>query len=206
MPRDYYVNAARRERTIEVLHRFERGLLAYDRSSKSELRVFVRNRGLQDTIPATTLKPKMLALLEAADNAATFDRFLELPPELRLRVYELHFDSFGLVDIAEQPPIAMVSRIIRREALPLFYHISCFTFTILSGAYSPSGPMLDSLSRSMVNRLTDWQLERIEHLHVNFFGPRVRSVQFKRADCATNTYFQKIAEDIFGRKVAQART
>lgn len=214
MPRHYYVKATRKERTIETLHRFERGLLAYDLSSKSELQIFVRDRGLQDTIPATALKHKIIKRLEAADDTATFDRFLDLPPELPVMVYEFHFESFGPIDIAEQPPITMVSKDIRRESLPLFYQVSCFTFTITPGNDSSSGPILDNGSRLILNRLTDNQLARIENLHlrikydrnfyvewhVNLFNPDgVCRTRFKGVGFKVSTYFQKMAEDIVDR-------
>jgi hypothetical protein len=60
--------------------------------------------------------------LEADDERATFTKFLGLPPELRNRIYTVHFESFPNLDLPTTPPITQVSRQLRQETLTLFYH------------------------------------------------------------------------------------
>ena len=73
--------------------------------------------------------------MEQADNDATFDRFPDLPSELRQQIFKHYFDSFDHSQILEaggQPPITLASRHTRLEALPLYYSQYCFT---LDAAY-----------------------------------------------------------------------
>jgi hypothetical protein len=74
----------------------------------------------------TTLK----AQLEQADDDATFERLSDLPPELRATIYKHYFqsldDSLARRGYKYQPPITLVSRQVRQEALPLFYEHSTF--------------------------------------------------------------------------------
>lgn len=55
-------------------------------------------------------------------HARTFTKFLELPTELRVHIYLLHFADLPRVSIsAKSPPITQVSSLLRKEALPLWY-------------------------------------------------------------------------------------
>jgi hypothetical protein len=68
--------------------------------------------------------PSLVRMLEKADNPdkeATFPQFMDLPPELRNRIYELHFRDYDEITTQHhQPPLTEVP-LIRAEALPLFY-------------------------------------------------------------------------------------
>ena len=57
---------------------------------------------------------------------------MELPAELRNRIYALHLETLDLPPLAHQPPICLVSRQIRNESIPLFYSTSAFDLSIRS--------------------------------------------------------------------------
>jgi hypothetical protein len=65
-------------------------------------------------------------MLSVADAHETFEKLLELPRELRCRIYELYFRSFDVLDQPVQPPISQVSRLLRTETLPVFYEVCHF--------------------------------------------------------------------------------
>lgn len=125
--RDYqYALSASKTELVKAVGRCQRGLLSYRKCSTDELRAFCHVRAL--SIPARSTKvARLSSVLEAADEEATFTRFLDLPVELRVKVYELHFRDFDRITRRHrQPPITLVPQI-RTEALPLFY--GCVTFS-----------------------------------------------------------------------------
>ncbi|KAK5740557.1 hypothetical protein LTR17_004594 [Elasticomyces elasticus] len=95
--------------------------LCYHNCSGSELRKFVRDRGVK--VPDEQFRRKTLIdALEKADSAQTFARFTDLPPELRVIVYELYTAEFPeQLHCPAQPPLTRVCRLLRSETLPLFY-------------------------------------------------------------------------------------
>lgn len=65
--------------------------------------------------------------LERADEDATF-RFLDLPAELRVHIYEDHLRSLD-TDVARfiaPLPLTQVSNLVRQEVIPLFYQFCTF--------------------------------------------------------------------------------
>lgn len=170
MPPLYCPRDAKRDRVMNLLYRAERGLLSYGYYTKANLQVFVEDRRLQDTIPATATKSEMIAGLEKADDDATFSRFVELPPELRVRIYEYHFHTFGSVDTPAQPPVTLVSRLLREEALPLFYEIGRFKFTAFPryGGVGQRTTVLNDNGRQLLKVLSGDGLSRIRKLELSF--------------------------------------
>jgi hypothetical protein len=73
----------------------------------------------------------MIQHLEQADETAAFDRFLDLPPELRNRIYSYHLESSGRTTRLHPPPITMVFRQLHQETVLLYYHTCtvCITFS-----------------------------------------------------------------------------
>lgn len=71
------------DRIMTLFRRIDRGLMLYERCSLPELQRFIRDRNI--TIPVCDLKSKkvMIIALEKADDNRTFDKFMDLPPELR---------------------------------------------------------------------------------------------------------------------------
>jgi hypothetical protein len=87
------------------------------------------------TVEAMLLRGKKashIAVLQAADDAFVFDKFFDLPPELRSTVYQKYCEDFPPLALPHQPPLTLASRLLRREALPVFYEQStfCLTFTV----------------------------------------------------------------------------
>lgn len=134
----YFRTRARKFELVKLYDRGVRGLPTYHRYGKGQLVAFCRQRSIQ--VPA--LDPQIedfVAALEAADEKRTFHRFTDLPPELRTHILELHFHTFGALSCPAQPPITRVSRLIREEALPLFYKTCTFALDIdASGARGPN--------------------------------------------------------------------
>ena len=111
----------RNKGAVDDQHRRERGLLDYRQSDVSELRNFVEARGLAKMPKRTTSKKRLIQTLEDADDQMSFGHFMDLPPELRVSIYNLHLQSLKKPNFAAQPPITKVSKTIRQETLPLFY-------------------------------------------------------------------------------------
>lgn len=124
----------------------QRGLLSYDGVSFRELKLFAKQRALPLAVSSisSTLTPTILkAQLEKADEDATFDRFSELPPELREMIFVHFFGSLDSLDSSSawtspksQPPITRVSREIRKESLLLFYEHCKFMLCVINVAVS----------------------------------------------------------------------
>lgn len=108
----------------------------------------------------------IVRILEAADEAATFPRFFDLPPELRNRIYSMHFDSFPVLSRPTTPPIARASRQLRQETTLLFYQ-SCNIYLSIGRAtpnYKPKPPRT-------LTHLSEEYLGYIRHIEVS--GPIV---------------------------------
>jgi hypothetical protein len=163
-----HVYSAKRQRLVDLSNRFDRGLLSYERYHQKTLAIFCLNRSV-DTAPILgpwkhhnepeviqilemqkRCRKDIIKALETADDNFRF-RFLDLPAELRVEIYRLHFDilfeaaeqglfpaqrgpqSFPPVAIA--PPICVVSRLLRQEALYEFRkkYRACKARQILAG-------------------------------------------------------------------------
>ncbi|PIA90968.1 hypothetical protein CB0940_11094 [Cercospora beticola] len=106
------------DRHSAIESRRQRGLLIYGDCSQEELRQFCGERGIR-LLRSSNNRAGMIASLELADDkGTTFDRFLDLPAELRLRIYQSYKASlgskFGPFSVA--PPITSVSKMTRQEA------------------------------------------------------------------------------------------
>lgn len=108
--------------------RCQRGLMTYEGQPIRELKLYLTQRGFPvvDQGSKAILKEQ----LEQADEDVTF-RLCDLPPELRSIIFSYYFDSvveFNNARLKHQPPISCVSRMLRRETLPLFFERFAFTF------------------------------------------------------------------------------
>ncbi|KAF7186785.1 hypothetical protein HII31_11882 [Pseudocercospora fuligena] len=111
-----------RHALIGIKQRLDRAMLYYgdQRISMDELRKFVRDRGLALPTPAT--RKAIVNVLLHADETSTFDRIQDLPPELREKIYEFYIDAFPeKLTCPTQPPLTRINRLVRKEALPIFY-------------------------------------------------------------------------------------
>ena len=137
-----FPTSASRKRLIKLLTRCERGLLSYDGCSTKELKRFCERRRL--TLGKKTTRKEIIHLLELKDDCATFDRFVDLPAELRNMVYTKHYGSFKPLRYPIPPPVTAVSQQIRKATRLLFYR-SCTIKVQLS--------VKNALSRSWGQRL-----------------------------------------------------
>ena len=118
-------------RVIELINRMQRGLMSYDACTTSELQMFIRDRGLsQPSAMMPRSKAKLMDILEKEDESPTFTRLMDLPAELRVRIYSLYYKGFSRAITPREPPLAQVSRQVRTEALPLFYSTCIFKLLI----------------------------------------------------------------------------
>jgi hypothetical protein len=118
----YFTNKATKARLLHLLSRGERGLFIYEKYAVAELKRFCANRQIR--LPEVERKANLIGHLEREDENGTFTRLLDLPPELRNRIYTLHFEGFEPMLRPIPPPIACVSRQMRQETLLLFYQTS----------------------------------------------------------------------------------
>lgn len=123
MPNSRYCTVgSSKERVIHLLHRAEQGLPSYDRLSQEQLRTIADRRCPNRPGPRRNGRRELIASLEKADlDGQKFRRFMDLPPELRVRIYEFHFESFDALYGPADPPITKVSTTVRQESLALFY-------------------------------------------------------------------------------------
>lgn len=111
------------------LQRSDQGLLSYLGRPNSELRALIRARDLETDFGPGNIGQRfeLLEVLEEADQNPEFERFMDLPPELRARIYEYYFLSLKEPLLAPtQPPLTLTNRMIRQESLPLFYATCSF--------------------------------------------------------------------------------
>jgi hypothetical protein len=116
---------ANKDKLMKAVGRCQRGLLSYEKYSADELRGFCLARKISLSSKRMTV-PRLALMLEDADDdiEGAFPRFMELPAELRNRVYELHFSDYDEISTEHhRPPITEVCA----ESLPVFYN--CVTFT-----------------------------------------------------------------------------
>ena len=121
-----------KERLSKIVQRRARGLLCYDRCTHDELKTFIAARNIQ--LPKSRARAamdpsslvtaecvRMIKKLEAEDEKLEFNKFLDLPPELRSRIYELYDAEFALrLKLPTTPPLGRTCRLVREELLPLF--------------------------------------------------------------------------------------
>ena len=118
-----------KSRLMVLFVRCQRGLPSYEGTPLRDLKRYAVQRALPPPAKRETTLGAAKARLEQADDEATFDRFSDLPPELRQMIYAFYFKSFhrfGLSIHKNQPPITRASRETRRESLPLFYEYCDF--------------------------------------------------------------------------------
>ncbi|KAK5715717.1 hypothetical protein LTR17_016705 [Elasticomyces elasticus] len=117
----YYRKSASRQQLIACVLRSDRRLPSYERLSNWELHKLCQDRGRKWVGKHQTNNAVYIAELDKLAEANVFTRLMDLPPELRLQVYEHHFGSFEEVGMFTEPPITAVSHGLREEARPLFY-------------------------------------------------------------------------------------
>lgn len=103
--------------------------LVYETNSDAELQGFARERRIE--VIQGMGRAELIRLLQ---NAETFPRFLDLPPEMRNEIYQHYFDfnPHCYDGFRVPPPVTQASRQLRKESLPEFWTKQRFRFTILT--------------------------------------------------------------------------
>ena len=130
--------------------------------------------------PWATLDDFKAQLEQADDEHNAFHRFLDLPPELRERVYTQFFNSYIDDDNPKcQPPISYASRTVRQEALPVFYGCCWFSIRASCGISRELKPITDGQriadvlspnSAAFMKSISALELGRIRSLRLNVLG------------------------------------
>jgi hypothetical protein len=119
-------------KTLLELHRMRKvGHIEYNLWSRRELVWSVRNRHLLpgiDTVATSTLV--LAKALISADESATFP-FFDLPPELRVLVYE-HILSIPTISYKCHPQILRASKKVHSEASDTIYAVNTLKVNIYS--------------------------------------------------------------------------
>ena len=131
----------------ESLLRAQLGQTSYVECSNAELRAFIAARKIEIEAfitPGTLgLRSQLIKRLDYADQNPTFPKFMSLPPELRNRIYEMHFASFEhRIPAPVQPPLTLVSSQVRQETVQMFYRICSFSLIFYNT--SPNMPPLSA--------------------------------------------------------------
>nr|OQO23174.1 hypothetical protein B0A51_07330 [Rachicladosporium sp. CCFEE 5018]OQO30992.1 hypothetical protein B0A51_01231 [Rachicladosporium sp. CCFEE 5018] len=104
--------------------RYDRGLLTYENCSTPELSNFaVQRNTVTPGSNSKDAKRNLIQALHQADDNQTFSHLLDLPPEVRVFIYEFHFANFFAehIHMPTNPPLADVSQLLRKEVSPIFY-------------------------------------------------------------------------------------
>ncbi|KAK5701614.1 hypothetical protein LTR97_004430 [Elasticomyces elasticus] len=73
---------------------------------------------------------RLITMLDEKTPEYSFERFLDLPPELREKVYGYAFRYSDNAYHLQQPAVSRVCHILRTESLPIFYKMNRFGITI----------------------------------------------------------------------------
>ncbi|KAK5114060.1 hypothetical protein LTR85_010366 [Meristemomyces frigidus] len=120
---------------IVRLEKHETQPRVYDGMSLSSLLKEAKSRRLN--CAAANSSVDLIAMLEAADRALTFGRFLDLPAELRNRIYRYATVSEPSVALVRPyvPAICQASSQLRSESLPIYYGVNSFAMQLRAAVY-----------------------------------------------------------------------
>lgn len=185
----YAPDQATLQRLMYLVRRLDRDFLSYGNCSGPELKVFADARGIEYPQDRKRMKKEMVRALERADDDARFIRIMDLPAELRVRIYEYycldlgHWFGFGpgYVPLEHaQPPLTMVCRLMREESLKVFYD-TCVLLVDFERTFngSPIYPplQLETDSRFLVAATVATIQFKHFHLRISTSGKRPSPVQ-----------------------------
>ncbi|KAK3702019.1 hypothetical protein LTR37_015133 [Vermiconidia calcicola] len=154
--------------------RLDRGWIIYQNCTDLDLATFMRERGLMrpetwQPISWSERRESIIRFLCRADAELKFNRFVDLPAELRKRVYELYVEALPeVLETPTQPPLARVSRLLRQEVLPVFYSLRTFAIRLVLDESRPRpGWRLDAASSTFLHNLANGQISNIRTIELN---------------------------------------
>lgn len=204
------------------LKRTDMGLLSYVDCTNNELRDFIRSRGVDKQSIRGKLgqREELLRALEYQDYHPKFEKFTSLPSELRTQIYEYYFAGFQKrAHAPQQPPLTLTCRLIRDEALPLFYSSCTFEFNILQ----PGDATGRATSRKVIipRDMLIWlhstraeYLADIQHVRVNLWryecnshdtGKSVKLLWFSLANPKTVEFLETLPPGVHREAQGQIR-
>lgn len=155
----------------------------------------LRSQTRDEKIEALRAKAKKAAyikVLHDADDTAVFDRFFQLPPEVRKIVYEKHYDDFPYLFLPHQPPLTLASTLLRAEALPSFYEQTTFAlrFNVFTRAHRNSDNLVRPTRVCLYDTADDPDLLTSINLPENFLSrvSRIRLCLLHRHTHRPNTW------------------
>ncbi|KXS99835.1 hypothetical protein AC578_8873 [Pseudocercospora eumusae] len=156
----------------EHWYRYQHHRVLYRACSVGELKRLAQNRGLE--IPPSCQqnhvrkgRARLAWFLHDADFYISFHPFMDLPPDLRLVVYEHYFAAFAsTLTYPSQPALARVSRQLRLEVLSAFYRQCRFRITFESDNARPpfratlaTHAFLSTISEANLGKICNIQLD-----------------------------------------------
>jgi len=161
---------------LGLLRRALRGNVPYASCSLDELQIFMQQRSMKVPSGKLLTHARLIRALEKADDVQTFEKMLDLPPELRVLIFEIYFEDLReeLATQQEipfrhaQPPITMVSRLFRQESLGLFYDVSNFVLRYSHDKGVGAWPRLEVKPMPPPTSNLAWRstVNRIKQLHI----------------------------------------
>ncbi|KAK5737445.1 hypothetical protein LTR17_006672 [Elasticomyces elasticus] len=155
------------QRLRVLLSRSDRRLRTFEHLTITQLRQLCKDRRLP-VLPNAS-RDEFIAALE-------FPRFLDLPPKVRVLVYITLVQDLEQGTLAVQPPVTMLSKELRKEALIVFYDSYRFGFF---GRIEPRG-LVSSLhptdaTEDMIRSISNTNLPLMQKLclHVPSFQDQV---------------------------------
>lgn len=156
--------------------RCQRGLMSYEGLSFRELKLYAAQRGIKITVFPKATPTTIKAQLEQADEDATFNRLDDLPPELRLMIFQHYYNSLMSTERPknrEQPPLTLASRITRQESLPLFYNSYDLQLDSGGSALIPYKFRPWHATARLLQCIPTHSLARIKSIQLNFYDLNV---------------------------------
>ncbi|KXT03366.1 hypothetical protein AC578_3960 [Pseudocercospora eumusae] len=155
---------------IDHCKRLWRDLPDYTQCTSNQLRKFNLDRRLisRTEYHDNRLHTKQLIRnLKAADENLTFRKFLDLPPELRCRIYDCYTKEFPAnLRRPTQSPLARIHPVIPTELLPIFYRSATFNLELLTAQKNitsrPKRLHFDKASYAWPSNLSDTSLAEIQ--------------------------------------------
>lgn len=168
----------RSPRVYAMQSRKQRNMLLYDRCTADELRTFCISRGLLSSdVTArrnvTMIRAACIDRLERYDDEeCTFSKLFDLPPELRLRIFEWYKCSLKTPPSLNAPspippPFTAVSRKVREETMPVYCDTLVFQCHGSGYGWHNKGPIkMNVCTEHFFNDTPEIFLHSLRKLHI----------------------------------------
>jgi hypothetical protein len=173
--------------------------IGYEECSNVQLVKFINDRSIPDhalEAPDFTDQPienllgykrDLVKMLMKADDERTFTKLFNLPPELRTTIYSFYICDFGkdtkssglqALWAPAQPPLAKVSRMLRREVLPVFYNQCRFRITLNQTKNASRRLCFDANSNFFLSNISKEHFKVIRQMEIGFYDESEKNKYF----------------------------